>query len=519
MLKRMLVLGLTVGLAALAVSSCGSSNKVTTTTAGSLITFVEDVPACGVVNFRSSVDSLYVRPQGSTLAYTVFGGTSTRSPIYKVDFGRLKDFSTFLDIGPLAAGTYDQATFSFLSPQLATYEGNSNPAIKLIELIFPTTSPTFSINPPLVITPGGLSGMQVDFKLQQSLSLDSNGQVTPNMTPVMSFVPINPTTTGGFGNMDDVKGFVTSVTNAISTSTGFTGGFGLETLSGSGPLITANLTSSTVICGPPTTSNQACTPIQLNQLLTGSFIEMDGFVDSKGNLVANSIEVEDHEAPENNQLAFLGDVMPNSITRDSNGNVSQFDLYVSETEPDDSTGVSLDTVVTVHLSSSTIYQADSRPQIPGSTISTNFVNLPFGAASIKEGQELVVHGVFKAPPISSTGAVSPTTVAADMVFLKLQSHSGNFSSLVAANPDDRTGGFWMAACDNLFQGSPGAPILVLTNSQTVFLNLGGLSALTPQPALVVKGLLFYDLQGGQVNGVTVPPGTLVFVAKQVHQAA
>lgn len=509
-------MGLAVGISALAVTSCGSSNIVTTNATGSLFTFVEDVPVCGMVNFRANVEGLSLTPKGGGIPFPVFGGTSSRQVFYKVDFGRLRDFSTFLDTGPLPVGTYDQATVSFLSPTLVTYDPNSSPPIQFVPVTFPSTAPTFSINPPLVISSGSLSGLQVDFNLRQSISLDNAGQLTSNMTPVMTFVPINATTTGGFGNMDDIKGFVTSVT-PTPTTTGFIGGFGIQTLSGTGPLITANLTSSTQICGPPTKSNQPCSPIQLNQLLTGSFIEMDGFVDSKGNLVANSIEVEDHEVPENNQLGFIGDVMPNSIIRDANGNVSQFGLYVSEEEPDDPSGVSLDTVVTVNLSSTTIYQADSRPEFPGSAISVNFANLPFGPSSIKEGQELVVHGVFKAPPASTSGTVSPTTVAADQVFLKLQSHSGNFSSLVAANADDRTGGFWLASCNNLFQGAPGAPILVLTNSQTVFLNLGGLSALTPQPALVIKGLLFYDLQGGQVNGVTVPPGTLVLVAKQVHQ--
>lgn len=515
MLKRMLVMGLVVGIAGLVVSSCGSTTKITTVSTGSLITFVEDVPACGVVNFRSSVGGLFLTAQGGDTGYTVFGGTSSRQPLYKVDFGKLRDFSTFMDLGKVPVGTYDKASFAFLSPTIVTYDTNFDPPIHFIGPTLPSTAPTFSINPPLVITNGGLSGMQADFNLRKSLVLDDSGQVTSSMTPVMTFRPIMPTSTGGFGNLDDIKGFVTSVT-PTSTGTGFIGGFGLQTLSGTGPLLSADLTSSTQICGPPTVSNQACVPIQLNQLLTGSFVEMDGYVDSRGNLVANSIEIEDQEAPENNKLAFIGEVMPNSVIREPNGNVSQFNLYISEEEPDDASYVPLDTVVVVNLSSSTIYQADGRPQLPGSAISTNFVNLPFDATSIKEGQELVVHGVFTVPPTSS-GAVSLKQVAADKVFLKLQSHLGNFSSLVDAQADDHTGGFWLAACGNLFQGAPGAPILVLTNSQTTFLNLTGLSALTPQPALVIKGLLFYDLPGGKLNGVTVPPGTLVLVAKQVHQ--
>jgi hypothetical protein len=67
---------------------------------------------------------------------------------------------------------------------------------------------------------------------------------------------------------------------------------------------------------------------------------------------------------------------------------------------------------------------------------------------------------------------------------------------------------------SLFQKQP---ILVLTNNQTTFLNLSGLSGLTTRPLLLVKGLLFPQPQGATINGVPVPPGTLVLLAKQVHQ--
>ena len=362
--------------------------------------------------------------------------------------------------------------------------------------------------------------MQIDFNIQKSIALDQQGQILSNMTPVISVTPMTASATNGFGELDDLNGFVTSVTTT-STGAGFQGGFALQSLSGSGPLVTANLTSSTLVCGlvTPGDLDGSCVqlvpatgtpPVQLNQLPTGSFISLDGYVDSRGNLVANAVEVEDREILELNQLGFIGTVVPDSITRDANGKVSQFSLYISEEEPDSEFNVPEDSVVVVNLSSSTLYQFSGR--------TTNFAGLSFDATSIKEGQELVVHGIF-----AKGAAGSPTTVAADKVYLKLQSHQGNFSSLVAAQGDDRTGAFWLASCSTTFLG---APILVLTNgpaannsgfAQTTFVNMTGLSALTPQPALLVKGLLFYDLQGGVVSGVTVPPGTLVLLAKQVHQ--
>jgi hypothetical protein len=62
--------------------------------------------------------------------------------------------------------------------------------------------------------------------------------------------------------------------------------------------------------------------------------------------------------------------------------------------------------------------------------------------------------------------------------------------------------------------------MVLSNNATVFVNLSGLSSLTGQggnPTLLVKGLPFYEGQAQTINGVPVPAGTLVILAKQVHQ--
>jgi hypothetical protein len=119
---------------------------------------------------------------------------------------------------------------------------------------------------------------------------------------------------------------------------------------------------------------------------------------------------------------------------------------------------------------------------------------------------------------SGSGAPSlPTTVAADKVYDKLQSIQGSFSSLVQVAKDDKTGAFAFTPCSTLFQGTP---IMVLTSNQTAFVNLSGLSSLSgpgTQPTLLVKGLPFFEAQAQTINGVPVPAGTLVILAKQVHQ--
>jgi hypothetical protein len=62
--------------------------------------------------------------------------------------------------------------------------------------------------------------------------------------------------------------------------------------------------------------------------------------------------------------------------------------------------------------------------------------------------------------------------------------------------------------------------MVLTSNQTAFVNLSNLSSLGgpgTQPILIVKGLPFFEAQAQTINGVSVPAGTLVILAKQVHQ--
>lgn len=505
MVKRILAMALTIGLGAWVVSSCSSSKPTPKVPTGTVAAFIGDVPFCGVLSYRSTITGLTLTPVGGGSPVSLFVVSLSSAPFVKVNFGELRDFSTPLVLGTVPAGTYDKATITLSGSEIVIFDPSMNPPVKIASAANSNTPPTFAIQPALTVTAGKVSGLNIDFNMRQSITLDQQGSVTGGATPVMSFTPVSAAPINGFGEMDDVKGFVTSVT-PTSSGTGFIGGFGFQMLSGTAPLFSVDLTSSTQICGPATASNQPCTPIALNQLLTGSFVEMDGYTDSGGNLVANTLEIEDHEIPEQKQLALIGKVI--SVTRDLSGNVTQFSFYVSEEEPDDESSIGLDSTVVVNLSPSTIYQFSSR--------ATNFANFPFDDTALAPGQELVVHGVFTVPPatIPAPAVPLPVTVAADKVFVKLQSHQGNFSSLVAAQSDDKTGAFWMASCGTLFQG---APILVLTNGQTAFVSVSGLSALTPQPALLVKGLAFFEMNGGTVNGITIPRGTLVLVAKQVHQ--
>jgi hypothetical protein len=221
------------------------------------------------------------------------------------------------------------------------------------------------------------------------------------------------------------------------------------------------------------------------------------------------VEDEYTEDPSSNTLALIGPVT--SVTRNASGNVTTFNLWMRDVEPNTPGTATPDTICAVNVTASTTYQYSSR--------SANFANLPFGPGNIAVGQEVVVHG--QVTPATGGGVAGgpsvSATVAAGKVYDKLQTIQGTFSSLVQVASDNKTGAFVFTPCSTLFQG---ASIMVLTSNQTAFVNLSGLSSLSGppnRPTLLVKGLPFFEAQAQTINGVPVPAGTLVVVAKQVHE--
>ena len=521
--RRMSAATCTVLLAAALLTSCGSSSTPKSPGSGSLFTFIGDVPFCDVLSFRvlatgSSKPTLFLRIAGTTSNVVVIPSTAA----VKLNFAELRDFSTVLNLASVPAGTYDQATLVMSGPTLEVYDPTQSPPVRTITATLPTTAPAIPIRPNLVINPpvngkSQVSALSIDFDLLHSLLLDSSGQLTGTINPVMTATPVIASSSVGFGEMDDVLGIVTRV-DTFSSNASFIGDIGLQLLQGTGVALTVNLNSNTVVngvvsCGPPALAAQTCGSGALSRIVTDSFAEVGGYVDVNGNFIARSIEVEDQEYPNTNanKFAFLGDVL--SVTKDSSGNVTQFMFYIRDEEPD--TGappVPLGSVVLVNPSASTSYAFSSR--------ATNFTDLTLDQTGLAPGEQVVVHGVFTKAATSTGSTVAPlTTIAPDKIYLKLQTHQGTFSTLVQAANDNKTGAFSLATCATVFNK---APILVLTNGDTNFLNVAGLSQLTPEATLLVKGLLFYDSAGGIITGntmnqVSVPAGTLVLVAKQVHQ--
>jgi hypothetical protein len=511
-------------LAMVFLTSCGSSKPKATIPTGSLTTLVGDLPGpCDAVSFPFNITNLvFLGPAANgqtTTAAIVVNSASVSEPEIRINLGCLRDFTTPLAMTTANAGTYNLAQIWLSEPSLIFYDPTILPPNLPINTAELTMQPLklyyLPVNPPLVIAGNAPSVIQVDFDMAhmvQNITTDpTNLKLQVKATPEITFTPITASGSEGqgFGKLDDLVGFVRSVTTPPPVPlTQYDGSFTLQLLSAS---ISSPPTATIYING----STQLYGFSNLNELYTDSFMEVDAYIDDAGNFLATSVEDEYTEvipvlgSKEPATLAIIGPVT--SLTRDARGNVTSFNLWARDVEPNDASVVSLDSIPVVNVSSSTIYQYSSRQ--------VNFANLPFGPSNINVGQEVIVHGQVTVPSASSgSGAPAlPTTVTAYKVYDKLQSTQGNFAALLQVADDDKTGAFTFTPCAVMFQKTP---TIVLTNSQTNFVNLSGLSSLAGgggTPALLVKGLPFYEVQAQTIAGVPVPAGTMVILAKQVHR--
>lgn len=510
MLKRVLVAGLVISIGAAILVSCGSSTPTAPKLgSGNLIALIGDTPVCNVGSLHFLISGLELTVAGTTNNVAVL---NPNLDSFKINLASLRDTNTFLAVTSFVEGSYDKGFMQMSLGQMGVFDPNLvPPGPTLVTATLTKTKPTFNVSPPLIVSNGQLSVVRFDMDMLRSIQVDSSGQITKVINPILTATPVPLGTDGTYGDMDGLIGFVRSVV-PYSSGTSFVGNFSMQFLPGSlpqGPAVTINLTRTTQLLGG------TASPVDL---LPGSVVEVDGYIDKNGNVVAKTVEVEGQENPDQNRVGLIGPIT--SITKDAGGNVTQFTQWVRDEQPDDTFSIPFDSEVVVNISTSstapTTYQYSSR--------TANFTSpaLTFDSTALAVGQEVIVYGPFTPAPSGSGGSV---TVAAEQVYLKMQTIQGSFNGLVEVNPDDRTGAFQLAPCCTLLQG---APIYVLTSAaitspttslpfQTNFLGVAGLNELTTQSSLLIKGLPFFEPQGGTINGVTVPPGTLVILAKQVHQ--
>jgi hypothetical protein len=345
---------------------------------------------------------------------------------------------------------------------------------------------TVSISPALTITANSTSGLVVDFNLRKSVQVDATGQVTGVVDPQFT---ITPSTASGsqLGEADTLYGVVQSV-STTSSNPSFTGSFTLQVQGGVGQVLTIDVNSNTDFEGDSVTG--------LSNLGTGTFVEVDAIVDTSGDIIAQEVDSEEQAAPSSGRAGFLGEII--GVTRDSSGNATQLNLLVRHETHDVTSEVPLQSSLTVALQSTTHYWSNWHHW--------NRSAFRFGPQTLGLAEEVAIFGTLQAG--------SPPTLTAGFVFLRQQNVLGNFTALLAAGSDDKTGGFTLVPCGPLFGGNP---ITVLTYGDTRFRGVGGLTELTAAPTLNTSGLLFYEQTNGPANQPTWTAPTWVMQAKVVRQ--
>lgn len=482
------LIGLTVVIAAaIVISSCGGSSTTSepssvSSATGQFVLMGTDAPICGVASFNVTILSATLTPQNGDAPISVIDSSD---PV-TVDFASLMGFNTLLNLSSVPEGTYSQATLTFMpNPQLTVFEGNP-PLPTTINATLTQTTVKATINPALVVSASSPGGLTLDFRLFQSIQTDPvTGQITGTVDPTIRVFPAVITSADGLGVIDQLDGIVQTV-SSTSTNTNFTGNFTLQVRSTR--TFQINVTSDTKFEGIS----------DLSAMTKGLFVEVGAIVDQEGNIVARNVEAE--SVMDATMAAFVGPVL--SVTTDTNGNTTQFTMFVRTEHPDVSSAVPLHSTLAVNVSSETGFKIAS---LRGDTSP-----LPFDSSVIARGQEVVVHGPFDAG--------TPPVVTAKMIVLRPQGMLGNF--LLTPSPvigsDGKTGGFSLASCNPLVQNQI---VNVVTSRETIFNGLTDLSGLDPTAVYLNRGLLLYTKDSGSLNGFswTIPPPAYVLPAYLVRK--
>ncbi len=493
-------------------TACTSSTPVPASAGtGQLIALAQDVPVCNAISANVVLQDISFTNLQTGLTEGYMTTTPAFAPEIRLNLEQLRDFTTVLYEYPVKAGSYDQINLNYELGQIAAYNASLIPPIDSLATSFTTQKPSSYISPPLLINAGQTNVMLMDFEAPQMLQTNSSGNLTGKITSVtnisqlLSTSPTGQINPNGFGEIDDLWGFVRSVSNSNTTSNAsYIGDFSMQVLSPStadAPNLPMNLTTTTNKIGFT----------DLPHLLPDTYVEVDAILDSQGNLAAKTVEAQWLENPFPTQAgvtpstALIGPIV--SITTDAAGNPLQLNLWVHDAEPDDISTLLMDYIYQVDLTVNPTYQA--------SIMGPNFANLTFGPQNLAVGQELVVHGAYTKPSttVGVNGAPPPFTVQPLAIYLKLQSMQGTLNSMLNIGSDNETGVFILTPCCTLLQG---VPLYVVTNNQTAYVNVGGLSGINTVSNILVKGMPYYESNPTTINGVTIPGGSMIFQAKQVH---
>lgn len=474
MTRKALLISILLPSLVILLSSCGNNsanpslNTPNSSGMSSVSLSMGDTPPTGVtiLSFNLTVASAMLEPNDVSLVTT---------PV-RVDMEQLQTNKTFLHTENVPAGTYTSISVTFSNAAM-TIMNNSGAAIgscangAVCSLTPTLSSTTVSYNGapfPLTLTADSPEGLLMDFNVNNSIQSDLSIQPAISFTTLPSFQEGQNNGEGESGQsmleLDDVNGQVTAVDTTNNT-------FTLQTNSGQSLTITVNSNTQYEAFGDSGLAN-AFASVAVGQTIQTDLLLMTGNV-----LVAKNVEL----VGPPNEGSIEG-----TITAIQSS--TQFTMVVFNEEGDMGFGSDIPTqmgnTVTVTLQSGATFNIDL----------DEITSLPSGL-SFASGADLLVGQSVRVQPITGS---SGSSITASQVTLHMSQITGQVGTINSAD-------FTLTNLPGLFGSATPAitqiDVLVLSNTQ--FYGVSGLTALSANNLVSVRGLLFNTSTGAQLAAATV----------------
>jgi hypothetical protein len=333
-----------------------------------------DAPLPSVTSFAVEIQSIDAVTTDGTSVPLLSG-----SPI--VDFARFNGLQTLLDMNAVPVGTYSSIVVT-LGPATIGYlnvVAGTAPTIATKPAVLSTSTITTTLATPLVVATSGPVGLHFDFDLHKSIQVDSNGQITGNVTPTFNLNVVTPSSAGAY--IDEFDAAVVSVnTNAQS--------FVVQGPHGRNFTINVN--------GQTEWSNNE----SIASLTTSSIVQLSGDLDrSDATIDADDVSIL-------SQDGFYATGLMTYVNPTS-GPASSFDLYVRGLLPA-STGLTLGQIAQISLSGNENFFIH-RMHDP-------LTEYLFNNSTLLAGQRVAIGG-------PATGATNPQDVTVKRVVLRCRGYN------------------------------------------------------------------------------------------------
>lgn len=436
---------------AILLAGCGTIEKdlgINSSSSGDTAFVIgTDAPLASVVSFDATIQSVDAITANGT-SVPLVSGTPT------IDFARFNGLQTLIDVNSIAPGTYNQISVTFASATIGylNVQSGSAPTIQTMPATFTTSTATVTLANPLVVSSNGPVGVRLDFRLDKSIQVDSNGQITGQVTPTFNITTVAPTDPGAY--IDEFIAGVASVGSASSQSFVIQGPHGRQ--------FTVKVNGNTEWENGESFSD----------LTSTSIVQISGELDKAD----STIDADDVAILSQNGFYASGQV---TYVTPSSGAANAFQFYVRGTLPANGTAVADGDIDQVQLSGSEkyfIYWMHNR-----------FTEFLFNSSTLLPGQHVSVGG-------SISGAQNAQALSVNRIALRNWGFNG---TVVANSVNDSNGSFQMQ-----IKGFAGLlipqTVTVYTQTGTSFRDgLSTLADLSTAGNIRVVGLLIKDPISGQ----------------------